>query len=207
MANCTRAGTRWGPRSRAAWEAEDPPAGVGWGPHRCPDLDWLGQGPRDSRCGRHSCPTSPGRKRDSGSSGTTNPPGTSDSVRSTDRRPWWQARNHHPRGRRQHLDRSDPGRQIAQQPLQNPRLLVHEPGANLVDTTATNRTATDHHRVPQNRWPLTDVDASGPRRRKEKGISLQSELPRSAMARSDIPIAGPVDCGIECRVCGKRDTG
>jgi hypothetical protein len=124
MANCTRAGTHWGPRSRAAWEAEDPPAGVGWGPHRCLDLDWLGQGPRDSRCGRHSCPTSPGRKRDSGSSGTTNPLGTSDSVRSTDRRPWWQARNHHPRGRCRHLDRSDPSRQIPKQPLRTRRLLA-----------------------------------------------------------------------------------
>ncbi|MDT5048749.1 MAG: hypothetical protein QOG75_4643, partial [Mycobacterium sp.] len=66
-------------------EAEELEGAEGWVPHRCLDLDWLGRGPRDSRCGRHSCPTSPGRKRDSGSSGTTNPLGTSDSVRSTDR--------------------------------------------------------------------------------------------------------------------------
>lgn len=100
------------------WEESE--GAEGWVPHKCLDLDWPGQGPRASRCGRHSYPMSPGREHDSGSSTTRNPLGTSDLGRNTQRRPSRQASNRRSPGRYLHPDRSDPNRQTPTQPLQTP---------------------------------------------------------------------------------------
>ncbi|MDT5357142.1 MAG: hypothetical protein QOJ56_5674 [Mycobacterium sp.] len=53
--------------------------------------------------------------------------------------------------------------------------------------------------------PMSTLMNHGRGRNKEYPYKL--ELPGSAMARFDGPIAGPVDCGIGCRVCGRRGTG
>lgn len=124
MPSCTRAGTHWDPRTRAASEAEHRPAVAGSGPHRCLGLDWPGRAPRASRCGRRSCPTSPGRGRDSGSGGTANPPDTRYSARSTGRRLWWQARSHRQHWRCRHPDLPDPGCQMPRRRRRTPLVLA-----------------------------------------------------------------------------------